>query len=234
MLLLSNVNATLVLVLSACTFESEGKAKCCKCQTWVLTINIVTLMFELDDNTQWDSWLSKKNFFYSKFTQTNTKGEDWKGSDVANLPHLMVAGLLQLAVSPSWPSALELSKHGWGKSLRCIHLKDLLELADSNFLSQNQLTFSRVEDTVGLSVTHVTALGLAVMLKRAGLTKIVPAPKRHLTGYQIATGNNQGTWRSRGKRSLLCNDGILEGLPADEALKGQILVITAHLIVLII
>ena len=38
------------------------------------------------------------------------------------------------------------------------------------------LTFSGVEDAVGLGVAHVAALRLAVMLQGAGLTEVVPAP----------------------------------------------------------
>lgn len=40
------------------------------------------------------------------------------------------------------------------------------------------LTLGGVEDTVGLSVAHVTALGLAVVLKGAGLAEVVTAPER--------------------------------------------------------
>lgn len=35
-------------------------------------------------------------------------------------------------------------------------------------------------------------------------------------------------------RDSLCYDGILKSVPADEALEGQILFVTAHLIILII
>lgn len=38
----------------------------------------------------------------------------------------------------------------------------------------------------------------------------------------------------RGGGDLLCDNGILKGFPADEALKWQILIVTAHLIVLIV
>lgn len=75
------------------------------------------------------------------------------------------------------------------------------------FLHLGYQLFSGVEDTVGLGVAHVATLGLAIMLKSTALTKIVPT---------------------------LCDDGILEGLPADEALEGHILLVAAHLVVLIV
>lgn len=33
---------------------------------------------------------------------------------------------------------------------------------------------------------------------------------------------------------LLCHDGVFEGLLADEALEGQVLLVAAHLVVLLI
>lgn len=44
-ILMSKMNVLLVLVLSACIFESEGKAMCCKTQTGLLTINVVDVNF---------------------------------------------------------------------------------------------------------------------------------------------------------------------------------------------
>lgn len=35
-------------------------------------------------------------------------------------------------------------------------------------------------------------------------------------------------------RGLLGDDGVLEGLPADEALEGQVLIVAAHLVVLVV
>lgn len=35
-------------------------------------------------------------------------------------------------------------------------------------------------------------------------------------------------------RGLLGDDRVLEGLPADEALEGQVLIVAAHLVVLVI
>lgn len=37
------------------------------------------------------------------------------------------------------------------------------------------LTFGRVKDTVGLDVTHITTLGLLVVLEGTDLTEVVPA-----------------------------------------------------------
>lgn len=35
-------------------------------------------------------------------------------------------------------------------------------------------------------------------------------------------------------RGLLGDDGVLEGLPADEALERQVLIVAAHLVVLVV
>lgn len=95
-----------------------------------------------------------------------------------------------------------------------------------------RFTFRGVEDAVGLGVAHITSLGLAVMLKSTDLTKIVSAPGGQGTRLHVSTES----WRGKSGKTgvLLCYDGILEGVPADEALKGQIFIITAHLVVLIV
>ena len=104
----------------------------------------------------------------------------------------MVVGLLRRVVSPALPSALEKRennrKHDRRESLTYTHMNSLEVLSRRVFL-QTLLTFSGVENTIGLGVAHVAALGLAVVLKGAGLTKIVPAPERCLTGQYTATGN---------------------------------------------
>lgn len=40
------------------------------------------------------------------------------------------------------------------------------------------LTFCWVEDAIGLDIAHVTPLGFPVMLKRTGLTEVMPTPER--------------------------------------------------------
>lgn len=66
-------------------------------------------------------------------------------------------------------------------------------MTDGEIFAQRQalLTFSRVEDTVGLCVAYVAAFGLAVVLQSTGLTEVVPAPGRHWTGQHTAQGDAQ-------------------------------------------
>lgn len=44
-------------------------------------------------------------------------------------------------------------------------------------------TFSRVEDTIGLLVTNIAALRLAVVLESTGLAEVVPAPGEKKSNY---------------------------------------------------
>lgn len=55
------------------------------------------------------------------------------------------------------------------------------------------LTFSGVEHAVGLSVAHVAALGLAVVLQSAGLAEVVAAPG----GGEWKEGG--GEWKEGGR-----------------------------------
>lgn len=71
------------------------------------------------------------------------------------------------------------------------------------------------------------------MLQSAGLTEVVAAPggqrERHSQHGQHGDGGGQ-----REGRDSLGDNGALEGVPADEALEGQVLIVTAHLVVLAI
>lgn len=69
------------------------------------------------------------------------------------------------------------------------------------------------------------------MLQSAGLAEVVPAPGGHGTGSTRRFERDVLLLRDRG---LLGDDGVLEGLPADEALEGQVLIVAAHLVVLVV
>lgn len=96
-------------------------------------------------------------------------------------------------------------------------------------------TFSGVENTVGLGVADVAAFGFAVMLKSADLAEVMLAPT---AGRRRFPKPSVVFWSTvlmlQIKSVLLCHNGIFEGLLADEALEGQILLIAAHLVVLLV
>lgn len=99
------------------------------------------------------------------------------------------------------------------------------------------ITFGWVEDTISLDVTNVTPLGLPVVLESACLTEVMLAPKTQrsfITASELASHLHQQRLWGISVYVLLCDDRILKGLPADEALKGHVLLVTAHLIVLLI
>lgn len=146
--------------------------------------------------TRWDHTAKRlaiwKSCFIPNLHKQTRKGDVWKGSDVASLPHLMAAGLLRLDVSQSSPSTLE-----WGWTTENMSEGKFEEVICSKDLWQKPFTFSRVEDTVGLGVAHVASLGLAVMLKSTGLTKIVSAPGGHGTGLHAVTDS----WRGKSEKT---------------------------------
>lgn len=55
------------------------------------------------------------------------------------------------------------------------------------------LTFSGVEHAIGLSVAHVAAFGLAVVLQSAGLAEVVAAPG----GGEWKEGGSEGAEHSQ-------------------------------------
>lgn len=87
-----------------------------------------------------------------------------------------------------------------------------------------------------MSVADVAAFGFAVMLKSADLAEIMLAPgrgKRKTRSSCKAAPSGDGA-PAAAETLLLCHDGVFEGLLADEALEGQILLVAAHLVVLVI
>lgn len=88
-----------------------------------------------------------------------------------------------------------------------------------------------------MRVADVATFGFAVVLQSADLTEVMFAPA---AGERIKKKTKQ-TRRlmtscadAAAKTLLLCHNGVFEGLLADEALEGQVLLVAAHLVVLVI
>lgn len=91
-----------------------------------------------------------------------------------------------------------------------------------------------------MGVADVAALGFAVMLKSADLAEVMFAPETGKSARPSRQAVTQADGADAAARPppprtlLLCHDGIFEGLLADEALEGQVLLVAAHLVVLVI
>lgn len=72
------------------------------------------------------------------------------------------------------------------------------------------------------------------MLESADLTEVMLAPETGKNSRTCKAATSGDGAHAAAQTLLLCHDGIFEGLLADEALEGQVLLVAAHLVVLVI